>query len=125
MGAEAFMRAEGIRHVGQRLAEEFPQHVPVGDVVGHLAHAIHIVREGDEAGRQAGQRGKGLPHPGRAGDFPECADMRQAGGAVAGLEQRHAFAGRLHAGDKLRRLLEGPGLGRGCSACRLVHKQNH
>ena len=36
--------------------------------------------------------------------------MRQAGRAVAGLEQRRAFAGFRQPGGDLARLLEGPGL---------------
>ena len=61
-----------------------------------------------------GQHLEGMPHHGGAGDLAEGADMRQAGGAVAGLEQHLAIAAALvDAGDELSRLLEGPG-GGGC-----------
>jgi hypothetical protein len=47
-----------------------------------------------------------------AGHLAERADMRQAGRAVAGLEQRLGLAGPLEALNQLARLLERPGIGR-------------
>ncbi len=49
----------------------------------------------------------------RRGDLAEGADMRQAGWAVAGLEQGVAFAGGFQAARDLGGFLEGPGLGDG------------
>ena len=69
-------------------------------------------------GRHIGQGFEGLAHPGGARDFAESADMRQAGRAVAGLEQD--FLNRLARGPAgfnarqyLRGLLERPGLSSG------------
>src|SRR5690606_5986643 len=51
-----------------------------------------------------------VTNPTRARDLAEGADMRQAGGTVAGLEQDIAFSGRrfLETGQQLARLLERP-----------------
>ena len=59
---------------------------------------------------------EGLPHPTRARNFTECPDMRQARGAVAGLEQHFIYraargATRFDARNQFARLLEGPGAG--------------
>ena len=62
--------------------------------------------------RVVGQHAEGVAHHGRARDLAEGADMRQARGAVAGLEQHFVLAGALDARDELARLLERPGLGR-------------
>ena len=52
-----------------------------------------------------------MAHHGGARHLAEGADMRQAGGAVAGLEQHLAIeAAALRALDQLARLLEGPAL---------------
>ena len=53
---------------------------------------------------QAGQHGEGVAHPGGARDLAEGADVRQAGGAVAGLEQRLALARLCPAGRRPWRL---------------------
>ena len=57
-----------------------------------------------------------MAHPGGAGDFAKGADMRQAGGAIAGFEQHkfRLFAGRglfFHTGQEAARLFKGPRLG--------------
>ncbi len=90
-GAEArILVAEGVRHAGERLAEEARHHLLVGDVGRYLAEAVHVVGEGEQAGRHlvARQQAEGGAHHGGAGDLAEGADMGQAGGAVAGLEQQ-------------------------------------
>src|SRR3546814_10743333 len=46
---ETLMGAERIGDARQRLAEMLAEHLLVGDVVGHFAQPIHIVRESDEA----------------------------------------------------------------------------
>ena len=43
VGAIAVGRAEGIGHLGQRLLQVLGQHVLLRQVVGHLAHAVHVV----------------------------------------------------------------------------------
>ena len=53
---------------------------------------------------------EGAPHHAGAGDFAECADMRQAGRTIAGLEQHMGLAAGLDALDQLSRLFERPGL---------------
>ena len=114
MRAETVMRAERIGHPGERPADEALQHLAVGHVVGHLAQPVHVIGEGQQARGQAGQRGEGVPHPGGARHLAERADMRQAGGAVAGLEQCGRFARGGEAGGDLLRLLERPGLRERC-----------
>ena len=110
--AEAVMRAERIGHLGERLVEVLRHHLPVRDVVRHLAQAVHVVREGDEPGRDrvSGQDPEGVAHHAGARHLAEGADMRQARGAVAGLEQRLFLAGALETFDELARLLERPGV---------------
>ena len=85
---ETRMGAERVRHLRQRLAEMLGQHLLVRHVVRHLAQAIHVVRERDQPGLDlvVGQHAEGVAHHGGARDLAEGADMRQAGGAVAGLE---------------------------------------
>jgi hypothetical protein len=120
--------AEGVGDAAQRLAEVGRQHVRVGHVVGYFAQSVHVVAEGDQPRRRAAaddlvsaadQRG--------AQDFLERADMRQARGAIAGLEQ-HRLATRLAVGvafDELHRLLERPGLGHagGCDQGLVNHRR--
>jgi hypothetical protein len=104
---------ERIGHLRQRPSEIRPEPLRVGDVVGDLAQAIHVVGEADEPGRNAvaGQHPEGVAHHRGARHLAECADMREAGGAVAGLEQHlAATAPRLVALQQLARLLERPGL---------------
>ena len=96
--AEALVRAERVGDAGQRLAEVLRQQVAVRHVVRHLAQPVHVVAERDQPRRQAGELGEGVAHPGGARDLAERADMRQAGRAVAGLEQRMALAGSRQAG---------------------------
>jgi hypothetical protein len=110
--AEAFMRAERVGHAGQRLVEMLGQHFLVRHVVRHLAQAVHIVGKGEQPGRDIRHGGKGVAHHGGARDLAEGADMRQAGRAIAGLEQHITLVRRRAPGARhqLARLLEGPGL---------------
>ena len=112
---EALELVERIGDLRERLAEVLRQHLLVGHVVGHLAQPVHVVgeREQPRLDLAAGQRLEGVAHHGRARDFAERADMRQARGAVAGLEQNLFLAGALDARDELAGLLEGPGGGGG------------
>ncbi len=77
---EARMIAEGIGHLGERLAEMLGHHLLVGDVVRDLTQAVHVVGEADEPRRHLvlGEHAEGVAHHGGAGDFAEGADMRQA-----------------------------------------------
>jgi hypothetical protein len=75
---EALILAEGIGDLRQRLAEIFGQHRLVRDVVRDLAEAVHIVAEGDEPRRIAGQLLIGVADEARARDFVEGADVRQS-----------------------------------------------
>ena len=97
---------------GQRLAEMGCDQVAVGDVVRDLAQAVHVVGKGDQPrlDRIVGQHAKGVAHHGRARDFAERAEMRQARRSVTGLED-HFFARRArHALDQFSRFFERPGL---------------
>ena len=111
--AEAVMGAERIGHLRQRLAEVLFQQVLVGDVVGNLAQAVHVVGEGDQPGLDLvlGEHAEGMAHHGGARHLAEGADVRQARGAVAGLEDDLVFRLFFQPGDDLARLLERPGVG--------------
>ena len=113
-GAErrVFVR-ERIRHARQRLAEIGRQHLLVGDVVRHLAQAVHVVGEGEQPGLDLvlGQHAKGMAHHGGARDLAEGADMRQARRTVAGLEQHLVLRTLFQPRDNRFRLLERPGVG--------------
>ena len=114
---EAFVLAERIGDPGQRMAEVGGEQPLVGDVVRHLAQAVHVIAEGDEPRRRAtGQRFIGAADQRGAQHFLEGADMRQARGAIAGLEQHRAAIGfpvRIPL-QQLARFFEGPSLGYLC-----------
>ena len=107
------MRAERIGNARQRLAEMRRDHLLVGDIVGHLAQAVHVVGKSEQPRLDPplGQHLEGVAHHAGARDLAKGADMRQAGGTVAGLEQHMGLAAGLDAPDQLARLLERPGLG--------------
>ena len=111
---EALELAEGIGDLGERLAQMRDQQLLVGDIVGDLAQSVHIVREGEQARGDAALRQdlECMAHHGGAGHLAEGADMGQARGAIARLEEHFRLAGFFDAGDEFARLLEGPG-GRG------------
>ncbi len=100
--AETVMAAERIGHLGQRLAEMLGQELLVRHVVRHLAQAVHVVGEGEQARLDLvlGQHAEGVAHHGGARDLAEGADMRQAGRAVAGLEQHLVFRSFSSAGSR-------------------------
>ena len=87
-------------------------HVVVGHVVRHLAQPVHVVGERDQPRLDlvVGEHAEGMAHHGGARDLAERADMRQAGGAVAGLEDHLVLGLRLEPRDDLARLLERPGV---------------
>ena len=84
---EALVLAEGIGYLGELPAEKSGQEVAVGNVVRHLAQAIHVVGKAKQPRWHVRQRLESMLDHAGAGDLAESADMRQAGGAVAGLEQ--------------------------------------
>ena len=90
------------------------QHLLVRHVVGHLAQAVHVVGEADQPRLELvlGQHLEGVAHHGGARDLAERADVRQAGGAVAGLEDDGAgrLRNALQPAQDLARLLERPRL---------------
>ena len=112
MMREALELAERVRHLRQRLAEMMRQHLAVRHVVGHLAQAIHVIGEGEQPRRDAvvRQHAKGVAHHGRARHLAEGADMRQARGAIARLEEHVGLAGALDPSHEFPRFLERPGL---------------
>ncbi len=116
MRAETRMRAERIGNLRQRLAEMGGDDLFVRNVVGHFAQPVHVVGKGDEPGRDfiVGQQTEGVPHHGRARHLAERADMRQARGAVACLENHLFLAGAGDAGDDLASFFERPGAGLAC-----------
>ena len=78
--AERRMRAERVRHFSQRLAEVLRQQVLVRHVVGHLAQPVHVIGERNQPRLDlvVGQDAERVAHHGRARDFAERADERQA-----------------------------------------------
>ena len=110
--AERRMGAERVRHLGQRLAEMLRQHLLVRHVVGHLAQPVHVVGEGDQPRLDlvVGEHAERVAHHGGARHLAEGADVRQAGGAVAGLEDHLVLGLLLQPRDDLARLLERPGV---------------
>ena len=107
------MCAERVGDRRQRLADMACQHCLIGQVVRYLAQPVHIVGKGKQAGRQVRQTLESPPDHRRAHHFAEGADMRQAGGAIAGLEQGIAL-GRDTAGEPVVQsagFFKGPGLG--------------
>ena len=110
--AEARMGAKRIGHLGQRLAEMLLEQFLVRHVVRHLAQTVHVVGKRDQPGLDlvAGQNAESVPHHGGARHFAEGADMRQARGPVAGLEDDLVLGLLLQARDDLARFLERPGV---------------
>ena len=118
--AEAVVRAERVGNASQRFAQMPRQHLPVRDVVRHLAQPIHIIAEGEQAGWQAGEQAEGVADPRGAGDLAKRADMRQARWTVAGLEQRFPPAAGGQPARNFSSLLERPGFRDGVTAAQGV-----
>ena len=95
VGAKAVMGAEGIRHLGQGHFQIPRQHLLVGDVVGNLAQAVHIIGKGHQSGRNIAEFVKRPAHHGGSRHLAKGADVRQAGGAVACFKQHMALLGCL------------------------------
>ncbi len=105
---EALVRPERVGDLRQRLAEVGRERLLVGDIVGHLPQPVHVVAERNESRRCAArQLLVGVADEGRARDFVEGADVRQARGAVAGFEDHRLPVGslwRLALGPALQQL---------------------
>ena len=113
MFCKALIFAERVGNPCQRLAEIGLEQLLVGDVVGNLAKSVHIVAKGDQPRWVAGQFLIGVAHEARSRDLVERANVRQARGSVAGLED-HRLAVGLAVRPALQQLagfLIGPGLG--------------
>ncbi len=113
MRAERRVGAERVGHAGQRLAEMLREQLLVRHVVRHLAQPVHVVGKRQKLGLDLvlGQHAERVAHHGGAGHFAERADMRQAGGAIAGLEQHLVFRRLLQPRHQRPRLLERPSIG--------------
>ena len=109
--AEAREFPERVGHRGQRALQMLAQHGRVRHVFGHLAHSVHVVREHQQLRRQLRDFLKRAPDHRGPRHFAEGADMRQARGPVAGLEQHIALFGRrlFVPFQHTARLFEGPG----------------
>ena len=110
--AEAVVRAKGVGHLRERLAKVLFEQVLVRHVVGHFAQRIHVVRKRNQAGLDlvVGEDAEGVAHHQGARDFAKRSDMRQAGRAVAGLEDDLVLRALFQPGDDLARLFERPGV---------------
>ncbi len=108
--AKARMRTEGVGYLRERLAEMGGNHFLIRDVVGHFAQPVHIVGKGDEPRLDlvAGENAERVAYHGRARNFTERADMRQAGRTVACLENHFALTGAGDACDNFAGLFERP-----------------
>src|SRR3984893_8351334 len=110
---KAWMGAERIWNLGQRLAKMGGDKLLVRNIVRHLAKAVHVVGKCNEAGLDLvlGQDPERMAHHARAGDLAKSSDMRQTGRPVAGLEQHLGLAGCLDSRQDFARFLEWPGIG--------------
>ena len=118
--AIALKRAVRVRHHGQRLVQMRQQERAVRHILRNLAHAVHVVGETQEPGRDIAQQFESPPHHRGPRHFAEGADMRQARRPIAGLEQHFLFPRALDPRHQLPRLLERPGLGRLCGIAKGV-----
>ena len=87
----------GIGRARQRQMQRRLKLFRVRHVAGHFAQPVHVVGKSDQARRRVStERLERAADHGRAHHLAECPDMRQAGRAVAGLEQgRSPFSGSL------------------------------
>ena len=83
----------------------------VRHILRNLPHAVHVVGETQEPGRDIAQQFESPPDHGGARHLAKGADMRQARWPITGLEQHLFFARALDPRHQLPRLLEWPGLG--------------
>src|ERR1700730_6250318 len=110
---KAWVGAERVWNLGQRLAKMGGDKLLVRNIGRLLAKAVHVIGKRDEAGLDLvlGQDPERVAHHARAGDLPKRPDMRQARRPVACLEQHLGLASRRDAGQDLARFLEWPGIG--------------
>ena len=112
--AKAFKLLIRVGHRGERLLHVLAQHVLLGHVFGHFAHAVDIVGKADQARRDVRDHLKRAADHGGAGHFTEGADMGQTRGAVAGFKQHVTFfrVFLFIAFENGARFFEGPGFRR-------------
>ena len=112
--AEAFKLLVRVGHRGERLLHVLAQHVLLGHVFGHFAHAVDVVGKADQARRDVRDHLKRAADHGGAGHLAEGADMGQARGAIAGFKQHVTFFGvfLFIAFENGARFFEGPGFRR-------------
>ena len=119
MRAKAVVGAKRIRHRRQRHLQIGLKRLRIGHIGGHFAQPVQIVGETDQLGWDVADRLKGhFDHRG-AGHLTKGADMRQAGGAIAGFKQNIALLWRTLgiAFEKLAGFFKRPGFGfEGCCA---------
>ena len=106
------------------------QHLRLGQIVGHLAKAVHVVGKSDQMSGNVRQSLEGMADPTGAGDFAKGADMRQTRGAIASLEQHllHRFcvgAALLDSRQKLAGFLKRPGLSGKCLIFQVFHGKDY
>ena len=116
MVPETFEGAKRIGYAGQRLVQVGAQHVLIGHVIWNLAHSVHVVGKAQQAGFDLAvcERLEGATDHAGARHLTECADVREAGGAVSGFEQDcllHAAVQQLQTINDAACLLERPGAG--------------
>ena len=122
------MGAERIGHRGQRLLEEGFQRSGIGHGIGNLPHTVHVIGHADQARGIFARRQhlKRMTDHCGTHNFAEGANMRQARGTVASLEDDRRVCLALaclnllgHALFQRARKLERPGLG-SLGECRKV-----
>ncbi len=91
MVPKAFELAEWIRHRGQRALQMLLEDLGVGHIARDLAHPVQIVGKADQLGWYVRDFLKGATDHAGAGHFAKGANMGQAGGAIAGLEQHETL----------------------------------
>ncbi len=108
---EAFEFPERVGHACQRHLQIVAQHLGVRHVLGDLAHPVHVVGKADQPCRDVADRLEGAADHRGAQHLAEGADVRQARGAIARLEQHISLFRRrgLVAFENPARFLEGPG----------------
>ena len=121
MMGKAFMGAKRIRHTCQRFAKMLANHFLVGNVVGHLTQAIHIIGKAEKLGRDIAHGFKRAADIGRTRDFAKGADMRQTRRTITGFKKDIALFRRLLfiPLDQLAGFLKGPDVAVKCGISKI------
>ena len=112
--AKAFKLLVRVGDRGERFLHVLAQHLLLGHVFGHFAHAIDIVGKADQARWDVRDHLERAADHGGTGHLAEGADMRQTGRAIAGFKQHVTFFGvfLFIAFENGARFFEGPGFRR-------------